>query len=529
MAKAIDSDIDDTLDSFSSAMSHFSDSFHSTLSRSDMEEKINKISDWVDEQKKEKPTDMKGHIENVGKVLTATTNAIAKFESGDPFKITSATLDVISSAAVMFGGPFGAAAAALCSIIGAIVSANKPGEPSVVERLAEVVHKELVNLNKKMQNQKYNGLKDRISDQKHQLQSMSREEKLDDPNLWNDYTQFLGELSERFESPLPFKHDENLSENPDVEDFVSALVLYCHAHSCFLTLLTAVKGRFEDLGARVEEKNKVQRKIEEQTKRTKEKLAFLSDKKYLTFLGRLPSSGGKLTKILSLSRNPRGMFRVEEIRRSLQLPKMPSNSVVESAVKKVLKQYVRLYFGDFPFPDSYRSSQLKAQFINNCGLPMKIVSGVVGNNKRNMTFVRDVPDSRSFECEPSGTFSIGGYIIIYNDDKTSSSTEPEGDVRVIELAMSKPNFGSSKVNIQDKTDSEFTKGWDTYNKMSSGGQKQIYWEQDEEHYIAVAQHDVNFRRTGFRIAGRAQTRPYFTWRFMVQSFDPVDSEDIGTT
>lgn len=520
MAAVIDSDIDDTLDSFRSAMSQFSGSFHSTLSRSDMEERINRISDWVDEQKKEKPADMKGHIENVGKVLTATANAIPKFKSGDPFKITSATLDVISSAAVMFGGPYGAAAAALCSIIGAIVSANKPGEPSVVERLSEVVHKELVNFNKKLQNQKYNGLKDRVSDQKHQLQGMSREEKLDDPNLWNDYTQFLGELSERFESPLPFKYEENLSKDPDVADCVNALVLYCQAHSCFLTLLTAAKGRFEDLG-RVEEQNMVQRKIEGQTQHAKEKLAFLSNKKYLTFLGRLPSSGGKLTKILSLTRNPSGTLRVEEVRRSLKLSKMSSNSVVERAAKRVLKQHVRLDFDYFPFPDSYRNSQLKVQFINNCGLPMK----VVGSNWKSMMLLQDVPDSRSFEWKPSGSFSIGGYIIIYNDGKVSSSTEPEGNERVIEFAMSKPTFGYSKINIEDKTHGEFTKGRDTYNKMSHIARKQIYWEQDEEHYIAVADHHVIQKRTNFRIAGRPYLKPYFTWRFLVQSFYPIDSDD----
>ena len=53
----------------------------------------------------------------------------------------------------------------------------------------------------------------------------------------------------------------------------------------------------------------------------KEELAFLSDKKFLTFLARLPSSGGKSTMILiQKPESDRG----EEDRRSINLSPMSS-------------------------------------------------------------------------------------------------------------------------------------------------------------------------------------------------------------
>ena len=57
-------------------------------------------------------------------------------------------------------------------------------------------------------------------------------EKLDDDNLWNDNVQFLGELANRFESPLPFKYEDSVAEDPDVADCVTALVTYCEAYGC---------------------------------------------------------------------------------------------------------------------------------------------------------------------------------------------------------------------------------------------------------------------------------------------------------
>ncbi|KAJ7370806.1 hypothetical protein OS493_029796 [Desmophyllum pertusum] len=257
---------------------------------------------------------IKEGIENVGKIATATASAIQKFQSGDASDIVSGTMEIISSVATFagaaVGGPVGAAVGAIigtvCSIIGAVLTANKPKQPSVVEQLANVVHKELVDFNKKLQDQTYNGLIGRVKEQILQLRTMKHGEKLADPNLWTDYVQFMGELSNRFESPLPFKYEDNLTKDPDVADFVTAVVTYCKVYNCLMALLVTAKGKFSDLDGERHFRwymKMVDLKISSQREDAKGKLAFLSDKKYLTFLGRLPSEGGKLTKIVALCRN----------------------------------------------------------------------------------------------------------------------------------------------------------------------------------------------------------------------------------
>ncbi len=193
----------------------------------------------------------------------------------------------------------------------------------MLDQLAKAVHDELVHFNKMLQDQKYDGLKRRVSDQESQLQTMESGEKLDDHNLWNDFVQLMGELSNRFESPLPFKYEDNLTKDPDVADFVTAVVTYCEAYCCFMALLISAKGKFAELGSAYrEDENAVDRKISCQREDAKEKLSFLSDKRYLTFLGRLPYEGGKLTKIVALSRNKRGKSLVEAVRSSLGLQEM---------------------------------------------------------------------------------------------------------------------------------------------------------------------------------------------------------------
>lgn len=248
--------------------------------------------------------------------MTATVSGVQKLQSGDP---VNGSLEIISSVATfaggLIGGPIGAAVGAvigtLCSIIGAIFTAFKPKQPSIVSQLADIVHRELVDFNKKLQDEKYNDLKRRVEEQAAQLHMMKPGEKLDDPNLWNDFVQFMGELSERFESSLslPFKYDrkEVLTKNPDVNDVVRALMKYCQAHNCYMALLVAAKGKFADLGKEYKaEEDHVDRKISRQREDAKEKLAFLSDPKYLTFLGRLPYEGGKLTKDRRLQQKRRG-------------------------------------------------------------------------------------------------------------------------------------------------------------------------------------------------------------------------------
>ena len=109
----------------------------------------------------------------------------------------------------------------------------------------------------------------------------------------------------------------------------------------------------------------------------------------------------------------------------------------------------------------------------------------------------------------SSEFSTGGYIILYQNGILSSEVEPPAsNVRIIEFALS----SLMKINIQDKTSSEFTSGQDTYDKMNSGKAKTLYWFNNGEHFIARA--EITRYRSG-----------PVTFRFVVQDYDPLAVSD----
>ncbi|PFX32165.1 hypothetical protein AWC38_SpisGene3003 [Stylophora pistillata] len=187
-------------------------------------------------------------LTEVNKILTATKNSIEKFRSGDHEKFSEGVLDIVKSLATPLGAKqCGAFIEILVTCYGLLFLERQPKE-SVVEKLANIVHDAFIHFNRKLMDQKYKGLERRVSEQNSQLQKMKKGEKLDDPNLWNDYAQFLGELAVRLESPLSFKYENNLSEDPDVEDYVTAVVKYSEAHSCFMALLFAAKAKYTELG-----------------------------------------------------------------------------------------------------------------------------------------------------------------------------------------------------------------------------------------------------------------------------------------
>ena len=525
-------DIEECLDSLRRCMSDFADS-NANL-KLDIERKLSEIETWVTKQNnnsEEKPKELT--LETVGKVLKVvqvTVNSIEKFKSGDPVDIALGVLNIVSSIGSVLGGPYGPIITTICGIIGTILSYGKPkhAQPSVVDQLAKVVHKELVNFNQKLHDQRFQGLKDRVWNQTSQLRSLKSAEKLDDTNLWNDYVQFMGELSNRLKSPLPFKYEKGslLTEDPDVADFVTAVVTYSEAYVCFMALLLAANGRFADLG-RKEDEDAIYRMIKCQGEKAREELAFLSDEKYLTFLGTLPYEGGKLTKIIVLSRHTSGKRLVEAVRRSLDLPQLPDSATVESKASKVSSQCVKLKLEDHNthspqnsvFPQGNRAVVVLTRvlvgvvfidFINETDFPMKIVSGIVGRRKLpSVTFTHDVQSRSSCWLETSrlssSQFSYGGYIILYQNGILSSEVEPPvSNVRVIEFALS----SLMKVNIQDKTGSEFTRGQDTYDKMNSGKAKTLYWFNHGEHFMARA--EITRYRSGPVI-----------FRFIVQDYDPL--------
>ena len=521
------SDLEEQIKSLQKSLSHVSASGDSL--KSSCEAKLIEINAWVTEQKKKsKEKSEKIPIENVGKALQASINGMKKFKTGSgKLEVAEGILEIVASMSGLTGEPHGPPLKAVCVIISAVLAYKRPGQASVVDRLAKVVHEQLVNFNTKLQDHKYNGLKRRLSDQVTQLCTMRSGERLDDPNLWSDFIQFLGELSNRFEAPLPFQYDKgSLTKDPDLADFVTAVVTYCEAYNCFMALLMVAKGTFEALGQEYkDEQDAVNRRISCQRNDAREKLSFFSDAKYLTFLGRMPCEGGKLTKIVALSRNIEGKGLVETVRRSLSLPPMPDSAIVESAAAKVAGQSVKLRLQGHHVPPGYGFRWMKeyvlgppfwVQYINETDFPMKIVSREKGGSGK-LSFTYDVQPHSSrpvgfhnLSFWGSGFYSCG-YIIIFLNGNVSHDLKPRpGDTRVIEFAFCRSYFSRRMINIQDNTGNEFTQGENAYDAMKCGEAKTLNWFDRGMHFMA-----------------RADILPWSKeiWRFLIQNFDPLLIQD----
>ena len=392
--------------------------------------------------------------------------------------------------------------------------------------LSKDVHEELVDFNRRLQDQKYAGLYHRMSDQIAQLKTMSPDEELDDPNLWNDYKQYMGDVSRRVENPLTFKYQkESLTRDPEVADFVTAVSTYCKAYSFFMSLLVTAKIKFEVLGL-VHKSNEVDRRVDCLKKRATEILSFLSEPKYLTFLGRLPCEGGKLLKILALTRRLADKDVVEAVRSSLGLKPMPDLTTVENAAKKVSRQSVKLKEGRHLVPPCDLWNALKSimtaqrywvQFVNETSFPMKVVSKPQESN-HGLRVLFDVPaySSPSQGLSWIYSFSDCGYFILYLKGDLSSNMEPPAtDVIVVEFALSQRGlldfirWKVGKINIKDKSAAEFTWGHDAFRTMQYGDVQPLYLSKGDAHFMVKAE---IIQPWCFWFA---------TWRFSVQSFDPL--------
>ena len=441
--------------------------------------------------------------EGVKKVIITKIESIEDLKSQEPLKILRIVLDIAAIVAKDVGGPYHSIFLVLSLLFSVFGRENNPNQPSVVHQLTKVVHDEMIHLNKRLHDQKYNGLKLRMSEQILQLQRMKEGEKLDDPSLWNDYVQFLGELAIRFESPLPFKYEKKLTKDPDVKDFVTAIVTYSEAFSSFMAFLLVVAVEYTKVRMAQEDVYAVYRKMTCQIKEAEEKLSFLSEERYLTFLGKI--EGGKLTKIVALSRRIRDKILVETVRHSLGLSPMPNLTTVESSAKKVSKQAVTLRSEKKCNWSLYQlfGKYVAIQFFNEADVPMKIVSGEVGESQGNQVqFEQIVEPRKSYRQETDFRISTGGYIVPYfNSSMVSSDLQ---NTRVIEFAVSH-GFYEYKIGMQDKTNEEFSGGQDALDE-SSAHPVTLYFSENGKYYIAKAEY--------------FKCRPIYTFRFIIQDFDP---------
>jgi len=495
---------------------------HSKLTNfPESQKKFDEVTDWVKKQKDENGDSYKGKadkkmFEEIDNVLKTTKNCFEKFQSKNPLKITAGVLDVVSSLThlVVVDKPYGLVIRSLFAGVSWLLTESTPNEPNVVVQVAEVVHDEMVRFNRRLQDQKFNGLKRRVSDQIYQFRHMKPGEKLDDFNLWNDYVHFLGELANRLEAPVPFK--DSLTEDPDVADFVTAVVTYAEAHTCFMALLFVAKAVYADFGITHDnDVTAVERKMDCQVNDAKGKLSFLSEERFLTFLGKI--DGGKLTKIVALSRRFRGRSVVETVRRNLGLSPMHHLETVEEAAREVGKMSVKLKSARIcdSFWRQLAGIRISIQFINDADFPIKIVSGEIGWSQGDpLKFEQIVqPGGRHYIDLPFFTtrwFSTGGYLNLDIDNVLDSAdVGPLEYTRVIEFAMS--NYVFSNISIQDKTDARFSHGQATLNEKSYADT--LYFSEGGKYYIAKAEIFVCW--------------PDRIWRFVFQDFDPEAVGGMG--
>ena len=476
----------------------------------EFQKKLKDVKDSVEEQKDKDKDGGKGKwdeetFKGIKKVIITTRESIENFECKIPLEISKGMFQLATSVAKLVGAsPYVSGFLDVLRAVYVLITESKPNKPSVIHRLTEV-HDDMIHLNERLHDQKYNGLKLRMSEQIIQVQRMKEGEKLDDPSLWNDYVQFLGELAIRFESPLPFKYEKKLTKDPVVKDFVTAIVTYSEAFSSFMTHLLAVVAVYTKVGMAQEDAYAVHRIMNYQTKEAEEKLSFLSEERYLTFLGKV--DGGKLTKIVALSRRIRDRSLVETVRHSLGLSPMPNLTTVESSANNVSQQAVTLRpvpkCNTYCFLCHYFSTDVSIQFFNEVDVPMKIVSGEVGKSQGNQfQFEQIVEPRKSYSQETDFSISTGGYIVLYfNSSMVSSDLE---NTRVIEFAVSHGEPGY-KIGMQDKTNEEFSGGQDALDE-SSAHPVTLYFSENGKYYIAKAEYFFCW--------------PENTFRFIIQDFDP---------
>ena len=444
-------------------------------------------------------------------------------ESEQDLEVVVSFLRIFYCCAEFLGEPEAGAINVFCTVLLANI---KKKHQSALDCFSEIVHTASIDSNRRSQDQKYNGLSLRVSREIAQLKTMSPDEELDDPNLWNDYIQFMGELSSRVEFPLTFKYDKgSLTRDPEVADFVTAVSMYCKAYSCFMLLLVAAKCKFEEIGV-VHKSSKVDRTLNGLKEHATEILSFLSEPKYLTFLGRLPCEGGKLLKILALTRRLADKHVVEKVRNTLGLEPMPDLTTAENAAKKVSRQSVKLEEGRHLVPPCDLWNALKSimtaqrywvQFVNETSFPMKVVSKPQESN-HDLRVLFDVPAHSSPSQGLSWIYSFSdcGYFILYLKGDLSSNMEPPAtDVIVVEFALSQRGlldfirWKVGKINIKDKSAAEFTWGHDAFRTMQYGDVQPLYLSKGDAHFMVKAE---IIQPWCFWFA---------TWRFSVQSFDPL--------
>ena len=412
--------------------------FRSTTIPPDVAKNVQSIRTWVDEQKvSSRKAGRNQVIADVGKVLETSINSLQALSSGQPEEVMKGCLSIAGTIATVVGGPYGAAAGALCGILGSVLSLSTPNEPDLATVFVDKVRVELLKFNHKLQSQKFQGLQRRVKNMSSNLNDLNSTSKdLPDKVLFEtDFPQFIGEVAENFEKGLSRE-----SKEEDIDDCLRSMVVYCNAQTSFLLLLANVLATFQVTGRQT---MFIQNLLNDQKADAIRKLAFLSDEKYLGPSCALdPIEGGKINMIIHLRNNQPFYEVVEEFRGGLGMTKMPELETIRATVFHSAFCWPKDIQHLYPQPQT-RGDNHYFELINHTDVPIKVVCGIAGDHVNSLKFSIDVQPRSSYEhtaTKRTWTFSTGGFFVIYLDGRMRPFENMfEGrNLKVFEFALSNP-------------------------------------------------------------------------------------------
>lgn len=499
----------------------------------DVSRNIQNILSWVEgEKRKAKQQSEENKITKVGDVIEKCVDSLEGLSSGNPAQVMKGCVSIASSVAVVVGGPYGAAAVAICGILASILSASSPKGPDLVTVFTDIVRAELLKFNEELKRQTFEGLKSRVKNMNAYLKELLRapnHTELPDKVLYErDFPQFIGEVAYNFLKGL----DEN-SKEEEVNNYLTSMAIYCNAQTALFLLLTNILAIFQSTGR---ETNMIKSLMDTQVQDAREKLGFLSEEKYLrmcslftigTYTGESITEDD-LRKVVNIRhfgkcRHLPAYDIIEGFREGLGMPKLQKTLVglLQDSLRGP-KGIIQLY----PQPQT-KGDNHYFQLINHSHVPVRVECGMAGDHVNGLRFCQDVPPYSSYEhvaTKSTWTFSTGGVFTMYlSGEITSSETR---NLKVFEFALSNPFIGFCKSAILEKNPqlSVYT-GKDCWERMNSNASPPIFFEHCDKYYVIYGGYTGEVYLKGVHdFPGKNGCR---TWRFVIQEYDPL--EDLETS
>ncbi len=340
----------------------------------ELADNVKSIRAWVDEQKAsgDEAKTLK-NIENAGKVVQTSIAAISDLKKG---KYLEGGLKIVSSVAVLVGGPYGALAGAVCGMLSSVFTEGSSSQPDLVTQLSEAVREELIKLDQETRAKRFHGLKDRAKKINIVLKNIKEKAKsqpwwwmsegsknpckkleiTDKDLLDSDLPQFIGEENGNLNDRLTLE-----SSQAEVNTYIASLVSYCNAQALYMILLANVLTTFEMTGHNT--KNIIEI-LESQKNEARTKLEMTVD-------GGIPCQRGRMAMFYYVRNNAIAYNVVKRLRESLGLSSIPVLKEVKQQAEAAASAMPMDISIGYPQPETKGDSHY-FQLINHTNYPIKV-------------------------------------------------------------------------------------------------------------------------------------------------------------